>query len=56
MKQENAPYQDFLGPKTGHAYEKQTLQSLLTAFAPVRREPDAPDVDFVTYTLRWPGV
>ena len=54
LKQENAPYQDFLGPKTGHAYEKQTLQSLLAAFAPVRREPDAPDVDFVTYTLRWP--
>ena len=54
LKQENAPYQDFLGPNTGHAYEKQTLQSLLAAFVPVRREPESPDVDFVTYTLRWP--
>lgn len=53
LKQENVPYQEFIGPKTGHRYESKTLEALLAAFNPVRRDPNASHVDFVTYTLRF---
>jgi len=55
LKQENVPYKEFVGPKTGHRYEPQTLQTLLAELTPpcgVSRRPS--DVDFVTYTLRFP--
>lgn len=54
LKQGKVPYQDFLGPQTGHKYEVKALAALLTAMAPVQRDPDSTTVDFVTYTLRWP--
>lgn len=54
LKQENVPYKEFIGPQTGHRYEPKTLQTLLSELTPLRREPDAPNVDFVTYTLRFP--
>ncbi len=54
LKQEGAPYREYVGPQTGHRYEAKALQSLLSDMAPLRREPDAPNVDFVTYTLRFP--
>lgn len=54
LKQENVPYKEFIGPQTGHRYEPKTLQTLLAEFAPLRREPEAAHVDFVTYTLRFP--
>lgn len=54
LKQDKVPYQEFLGPQTGHKYETKALASLLEAMAPVRRDPDFPTVDLVTYSLRWP--
>ena len=36
LKQENVPYQEFIGPQTGHRYEPKTLQALLTALTPLR--------------------
>ncbi|MCW3095467.1 MAG: hypothetical protein JWL77_1085 [Chthonomonadaceae bacterium] len=54
LKQENVPYKEFIGPQTGHRYEPKTLQTLLAELTPLRREPEAPNVDFVTYTLRFP--
>jgi len=54
LKQENVPYKEFIGPKTGHRYEPKTLETLLAEFTPLHREPEAPNVDFVTYTLRFP--
>ena len=54
LKQESVSYKEFIGPKTGHRYEPKTLETLLAEFTPLRREPQAPNVDFVTYTLRFP--
>jgi hypothetical protein len=54
LKQENVPYKEFIGPQTGHRYEPKTLQALLSELTPLRRDPEAPTVDFVTYTLRFP--
>jgi hypothetical protein len=54
LKQENVPYKEFIGPQTGHRYEPKTLQTLLSELTPLRRDPEAPNVNFVTYTLRFP--
>jgi poly(3-hydroxybutyrate) depolymerase len=54
MGREGTPFREFIGPNTPHRYEPRTRAAILSALENVRREPDSPTVDFVTYTLRYP--
>lgn len=54
LKEEGAPFREFIGPKTPHTYEPAARAEILRQMAPAVRQPQAPEVRFVTYTLRWP--
>jgi len=53
LRNENAPFEEIIAPKTEHRYEPLSLQKILADMAPYRRDPLG-DVRFVTYTLRYP--
>ncbi|MCC2672857.1 MAG: Prolyl oligopeptidase family protein, partial [Armatimonadetes bacterium] len=54
LKAEGAPFKEYIGPKTPHRYEPAARTAILTEMATHRRRPEAPEVHFLTYTLRWP--
>lgn len=54
LKAEDVPVREYIGPKTGHAYEPARRADILAEMAPRHRFPRL-DADFVTYTIRWPG-
>jgi hypothetical protein len=54
LREENAPFREFIGPMTPHRYEPAVLRTILGEMETPRRKPDAERVDFVTYTLRFP--
>jgi acetyl esterase/lipase len=54
LKTEGAPVREYIGPKTGHAYEPAVRTEILAQMENPKRPAGSPDVDFVTYTLRWP--
>jgi len=54
LKQEGAPFKEYIGPKTEHRYEPTVRAAILDEMAKHRRQPASHDIHFVTYTLRWP--
>lgn len=54
LKEEGAPFKEYLGPKTPHRYEPAARTAILQEMADKRRDRNSAYVDYVTYTLRWP--
>lgn len=54
LKEEDAPFKEYIGPKTPHRYEPAARTAILAEMAGKRRERNSSQVDYVTYTLRWP--
>ncbi|MGV3720973.1 MAG: prolyl oligopeptidase family serine peptidase [Actinomycetota bacterium] len=54
LKQEGAPFKEYIGPKTEHRYEPAVRAAILAEMAPQKRKTDTHEIHFLTYTLRWP--
>jgi len=56
MKQEGAPFKEFIGPNTPHRYEAVALRTILRDLAGQLQTNTraSGSIRFTTYTLRWP--
>jgi hypothetical protein len=50
----SVPVREFVGKDTEHKYEPSQLAAILSEMATMKRHADAPSVDFVTYSTRFP--
>ncbi len=53
LRKEGVPFEEFIGPETPHRYEPKAREAILSRFSGLRRRPDADEIHFVTYTLRF---